>query len=220
MSLAVLLRKDLQVELRSRDMLAATLTVALLVALVGNVAYAQRVEPLLAVPGTLWIGIIFGAEVGLARTFVVERERSTLEGILASPAAPLAVFVSKLLVATLVVLLIAGVSLVALAIFFRIDPATLPLALLPVVALGVLGVCLALTLAAGIAMHGRNWVLLVPLLSLPILFPVVAAAVPATGILLAGAPLSAVYPHLLVLAAFDVVFLTAAWIFAPLLLEP
>lgn len=220
MSFRALLAKDLQVELRSRDLFAATLTVALLVALVGNVAYAHRVDAHLAVPGALWTGIVFGAEVGLARAFVVERERGTLEGILTSPSGALSVYFAKLVVATLVVLLIALVTLFALAIFFRIDPATLPWTLLPVLLLGVLGVGLAVTLAAGIAMHGRNWVLLVPLLSLPVLFPVIATAVPATGILLAGAPIEAVVPHLGVLVAFDVVFLTAAWIFVPLLIEP
>lgn len=220
MTFSALLQKDLQVELRSRDAIAATLTVALLVALVGNVAYANRVDPHLAIPGALWTGIVFGAQVGLARTFVVERERGTLEGILTSPAGPLGLYYAKLVVATLVVLIVALVTLLGLAIFFRVDPATLPWGLVPVILLGVLGIGLVTTLAAAMAMHGRNWILLVPLLSLPSLFPVLAVAVPATGALLAGAPIEAVTPHLRVLVAFDIVFLTAAWILAPFVIEP
>lgn len=225
MSLRAHLAKDLRVEVRTRDSLTATLTVALLVALVGNVAFAGRpgmegIPPHLAIPGALWMGIVFGAQVGLARAFVVERDGGTLEGIMTSPSGSLSVYVSKALVQTLVVLLVAVTTLFALAVFFRVGREALPLTLIPILLLGVIGVVLVTTLAAAMAMHGRNWILLVPLLSLPSLFPVLAAAVPATGILLAGAPLEAVYPHLRVLLAIDVVFATAAWLLVPFILEP
>ena len=216
----VLLRKDLRVELRSRDTFAAALTVALLVALVSNVAFVDSVPFAVGFAGAFWAGLVFAAQVGLARTFVVEAERGTLQGLLAGPAPSLSIYASKLTVQTLVMAVVAVVVAAALLLFYSAPAALLPLPWLLVVALGVLGIGLVTTLAAAMAMHGRNWMLLVPLLSLPSLFPVLAAAVPATTLLLSGAPVALILPHLRVLAAFDIVFLTAAWLLVPTLLEP
>lgn len=224
MSLRALLAKDLRVEWRSRDTLAPLLTVALLVALVGDVAFdGLAVQAAAVVSATLWTAVVFGAQVGLARSFVVERDRGTLDGMLAAPVDTRAVFASKLIANLLVLAIVVVVATAGVAVFFHLDPAAwvgpgAP-ALLAVIVLGTVGIGLVTTLAATMAMHGRSWILLVPLLSLPALFPVLAGAVPATTALLAGAPVAAAAAALRLLVAFDIVVLAASWVLVPFLLE-
>lgn len=220
MTFGALFAKDLRVEWRSRDTFAAGLTVALLIALVGNVAFADHADVVRGVAGVLWMAIVFGAQVGLARAFVVERERGTLDGVLASPTSAFSIWASKLVVHTIVLMLLGVLTLFAILLFFRLGPALVsaPLALLLV--LGVIGVALVTTTTAALAMHGANWILVVPLLSLPLLFAVIAAAVPGTHLALQGATLVELVPHLRVIAAFDIVMATAAWLLVPYVLEP
>lgn len=220
MSLGVLVAKELRVEWRSRDTLAAGLAVSLLIALVGNVAFAERVEALASVAGVLWMAIVFAAQVGLARSFVVERDRGTLDALLASPASSFSIWSAKLLANSLVLVVLGTVTLATITLFFGVDTGTFTLGLFALLLLGILGVALVTTTTAALAMYGANWILLVPLLSLPLLFPVVAAAVPGTDLALHGAPLAALLPHLRVLFAFDIVVATAAWLLVPYILEP
>lgn len=219
MSLRALLVKEMKVEWRGRETLAGTLTLGVLVALAGYVAFIAQVDPADAVTGVLWLGIVFAAQVGLARSFVVERDRGTLESLLASPADPFRLWAAKLTVNTIASLLVALVLLAALWLFFDPRVAFSPLHLL-VLLLGVIGTTSVTTLTAAIAMHGRNWVLLVPLLSLPALYPVLAAAIPATSILMAGSPLDSIGPAVRVLVAYDAIVLIIAWLLVPFLLEP
>ncbi len=219
MSLKALVGKELRVEWRGRDTLAGVLTVALLVALAGYVAYIAQVEAEHAVPGVLWTGILFAAQIGLARSFVVEKERGTLEGVLASPANVFHLWLGKLVVNATVTLLVGAVLLLALWMLFDPGAAFAPLHIL-VLVLGVVGVAALVTLTAAIAMHGRNWVLLVPLLSLPALYPVLASAIPATFLLMQGAGFASIQPSLRVLVAYDAILLIIAWLLVPFLLEP
>lgn len=219
MSLKALVAKELRVEWRGRDTLAGVLTVALLVALAGYVAFIAQVDAAHAVPGVLWTGIVFAAQIGLARSFVVEKERGTLEGMLASPANVFHLWLGKLVVNSAATLLVGIVLLGALWIFFAPSVAFAPHHLL-VLVLGVIGVAMVATLTAAIAMHGRNWVLLVPLLSLPALYPVLATAIPATFLLMEGAAFASIQPSLRVLVAYDAILLIIAWLLVPFLLEP
>lgn len=219
MTMRVLVGKEMRVEWRGRDTLAGVLTVALLIALAGYVAFIARVEPEHAVPGVLWTGIVFAAQIGLARSFVVEKERGTLEGVLASPANVFHLWLGKLIVNATATLLVGIVLLVALWLFFDPGVAFAPLHLL-VLVLGVVGVAAVATLNAAIAMHGRNWVLLVPLLSLPALYPVLATTIPATFLLMEGVGFASIEPSLRVLVAYDAILLIIAWLLVPFLLEP
>lgn len=220
MSFKAFLQKDMRIEWRSRDTFAASLTVAVLFALLANVAFFGRANAERAVAGSFWMAVVFAAQVGLARTFVIEKERGTFEGVVASPGSLVSMWASKFVVHAVVLAAVAVVAGAALILAFRMPMPSLGLGGLLVLVLGIVGVALVTTMTAAMAMHGAHWVLLVPLLSLPLMFPIVATAVPATDLLLIGAPLEAVLPHLRVLAAFDIVVAVSAWLLVPFVLEP
>jgi len=83
---------------------------------------------------------------------------------------------------------------------------------------GSVGICVAGTAVAAISAQARMRELLLPLLLLPLLTPVLIASTEATAALLADKP-ELRLDWLGFLAAFDLVFLTALWLFGEFLLE-
>src|SRR6266446_10025719 len=81
-----LIRKDLQIELRTKETLASLLLLGLLTLLVLSFAFDPtselRVE---AAPGALWVAVIFAGVLGLSRSFLAERENDCLQGLLLCP---------------------------------------------------------------------------------------------------------------------------------------
>ncbi|HEX5425801.1 MAG TPA: heme exporter protein CcmB, partial [Candidatus Acidoferrales bacterium] len=74
------------------------------------------------------------------------------------------------------------------------------------------------TVFAAISIHARMRELMLPLLLLPVLAPLLVAAVQATRALLADPPaLDSAWVVFLV--AFDVIFMTASWLVSDFLLE-
>ena len=75
-----LARKDLLLELRSRDTLPAMLLFVLSSFVVFHFVLPTGTDRL-AAQGLLWVAIVFTALLGLARAFSAEREQSVLDGL-------------------------------------------------------------------------------------------------------------------------------------------
>ena len=83
---AALARKDLLLELRSRDTVPAMLLFVVSALVVFHFALPADTAGDTAADGLLWIGIVFTALLGLTRAFVAEREEGVLDGLaLATP---------------------------------------------------------------------------------------------------------------------------------------
>lgn len=215
------LAKDLRLEARGRETLAPLVTMALLVALIANVGFDGLLAPAAVVMGaTLWVAVAFAAQVGLARSFVVEAEQGTLAGWQATNIDLRPFFFAKATGHLVTIGITTLGTAIAAGLFFGLPLDTVDWGVAIVLLLGAVGVTLATTLAAAIAMHGRHWILLVPLLALPAMFPLIATGVPATVAMLAGADLVDVDAQLRVLLAYDLVLVVTAWALVPPLFEP
>ena len=205
-----LARKDLLIELRSRDVLSTAVVFTLLVLLIFNFALDLAGETVPAVaPGVLWVTFIFAGMLTLGRTMARERERDALQGLLVAPLDRGGLFAGKL-VANLV--LLGLVELVALPVFAALYRLTLaPGPLLLATLLGTLGFASVGTLFAAVAANTRAREALLPLLLFPVLVPVVIGAVQATAQSIVGAP-GGGPPWLGLLAAFDAIFLTLGYV--------
>ncbi len=203
---SALVAKDVQLELRTRDTLTAVLVFGLLVLVTFNFALDIRPEIAQAVgPGILWIAVVFTGPVGMGRTFSEERERGTLEALVASPVDRSAIFLGKL-ISSVVIMLAAQLVLVpAFVALFNVplDPA----AILPALILGDIGLAAVGTLFSAIAAHTRAREVLLPVLIFPIIVPLVIAAVQATGLAL-GNELARDRPWIGLLVAFDAIYLS------------
>src|ERR671935_1484791 len=94
----LVLRKDVAIEVKSREILYTTLLFAVSCVLVFAIAFVKEGEPLEdAAAGILWIAIEFAGTLALGRTFERERYAETLRALLLAPAPRPALYVGKLL---------------------------------------------------------------------------------------------------------------------------
>ncbi len=210
-------RKDLLIELRSRDVITSAIVFTLLVLLIFNFALDLTGDTVRAVaPGVLWVTFIFAGMLTLGRTFARERERGALQGLLLAPLDRGALFVAKLAVNLILLGLVEIVALPAFIALYNLSPRPGPL--LAVILLGTLGFATVGTLFAAVAANTRAREALLPLLLFPVLVPVIIGAVKATGETLPGVP-AAGPPWLNLLIAFDAIFLALSYVMFEYVIE-
>ena len=216
----IVLWKDLLVERRSKETLNALVFFSLLLLFVFQFTLGPDRERLTAVlPGLLWLGFVLAGLVGLGRTFLLERENDCWEGLLLAPGDKSAIYVGKLAANLVLMGLVEALVLGLFTVFFNVDLGPALGGLVPVLALGTLGLAAAGTLFAAMTAHVRARELLFPVLLLPAQVPVLLGTVKATEALLAGAPLGTVGHWLQLLAAADAVYLVVGVLTFEFLLE-
>ncbi len=218
----LVMRKDLTVEVRSREIVYTTAFFAVSCVLVFAFALVREGRPLEdAAAGILWIAIAFAGTLALGRTFERERYGETLRALLLAPAPRPAIYVGKLL-GMIVLLLVAELLLVPLvALLFQAALFTRPLLLVGLLVPGTIGFAAVGTLFAAMLVRARTRDVLLPILLYPITVPVLIAGVRGTSALLTT-PVdeAAVTMWIALLVTFDVVFVTLAlWTFEPLMTE-
>src|SRR5207244_11683898 len=112
----LVVRKDLTVEVRSREVIYTTVFFAVTVVLVFAFALVREGRAHGdAAAGILWIAIAFVGTLALGRTFERERQAETLRALLLAPADRPAIYLGKFvgIVALLVVAEIALLPLIA-----------------------------------------------------------------------------------------------------------
>jgi heme exporter protein B len=209
--------KDLLVELRGRELLGAMVVFALITIVTLNFAFDLTSEDReVSGSGGLWVAFLFAGMLGLGRSLAVERDRGTLEGLSLCPVDGGVIFLGKLISN---ILFIAVVQLISLPVFAGLYnlPALDPRLLLIAVA-GAVGFAGLGTLFSAVASGSRSREILMPLLLFPLMVPVVIAAVRATTLVLQDRGADA-WPWFNLLAAFDVIFVTLAYVVFDLVLE-
>jgi heme exporter protein B len=215
----ILLAKELRTEWRSRELVTTTVVFILLVVVLFSFTFdPSSSESRRFGPGLLWLAFLFAASLMLQSCFVREQVNDTLSALRMSVEDPFAIFLAKLCANTLFLLLTELLLLPVFSVLYNVPVLKVWPSLLLVLFAGSLGVCVTGTAMAAISAQARMRELLLPLLLLPLLTPVLIASTEATAALLAEAP-SLRLDWLGILAAFDIVFLTALWLFGEYLLE-
>ena len=211
---SAILRKDLTRELRTREVLVSVFLFVMLSMVVFHYAFATGENDLtFFTGGMLWVTFLFGALLGLNRSFAQEKDEGCLDGLLLCPVDRVTIFLAKTVANLVLLLAIQVVAVPVFSLFFveRGYLGELPQLVL-VVLLADLGICALGTLLATISMNSRARDLLLPVLFLPLIVPVLIAATSATTAVFAGdAGFGDLAARLIFLAAFDAVFLVAAY---------
>ena len=216
---AIVLAKELRLEFRARELLTSTIVFALVIVVLFSFAFDPTAgESRRYGPGLLWIAFLFAGSLMLNPSFAREQSNSTLDALRMAPISPFAILLGKML-ANLIFLSFAEAILVPVfAVLYNISLAGAAGPLTLVLFLGTLGLVITGTVFSAVASHARLRELLLPLLLLPILAPLLIAAVESTASLFAENP-SLDRAWLAFLAGFDIVFLTASWLLSDFLLE-
>jgi heme exporter protein B len=198
-SVVALARKDILLELRTRDTLPAMLLFVVSTLVVFHFALPSDSSDL-AAGGLLWVAIVFTALLGLTRAFAADREQRLLDGLVLAPCDRSAIWLAKGASVMAFLLLAEAVALPAFALFFAPVDATLVAAVL----LADVGIAAVGTLLAAMAAASRARELLLPLLFLPLAIPVIVGGVGAT---VADEP----GRYLGFLALYDLLFAILSW---------
>jgi heme exporter protein B len=177
---AVLARKDLVLELRSRDTVPAMLLFVVSALVVFHFVVpadlSEGTERVVA-NGLLWIALLFTALLGLTRAFVAEREQGLIDGLVLAPCDRSAIWLAKTLSVICFLLLAEAIALPAFALFFEpLGGATIAAVLLANIGIAAVG-----ALLSAIAAASRTRELLLPLLFLPLAIPIVVGGVGASA---------------------------------------
>ena len=218
----LVMRKDLTVEVRSREIVYTTLFFAVSCVLVFAFSFVRDGRALdHAAAGILWIAIAFAGTLALGRAFERERQSETLRALLLAPVDRPAIYVGKLLG---LLALLAGVELILVPVVGLLFQAPLlahPYLLAALLAAGTIGFASIGTLFAAMLVRSRSRDVLLPVVLYPITVPVIIAGVRGTAALFqaeADTPMAVAW--ITMLAAFDAVFLTLAlWTFEPVMTD-
>jgi heme exporter protein B len=220
-AVAAILRKDLRVELRTKESVPAMALFAVTTFVVFHFGLGRdSLEGGLAA-GVLWVTLLFAAILGINRLFVAEREQSGFDGLLLAPIDRSALLVAKAAALLLYLVALELIAVPAFALFFLDSGfwSGLPLLVL-VLLLADVGLAAIGALLASIAVNTRARDLLLPLLLLPLTVPVVIAAASASKPLLSvPADTSGSGKWIAVLALYDAVFGLLAYALFEFLME-
>lgn len=178
--LAAVVAKDLRLAWRNRSgwlSAAAFSTIAVLTYSFAFDLATGDVRPLL--PGVLWTTFLFAGVFAAGQSFQGEMEDGTFDALMFSPVGATTVFVGKLTANLIALLIIECSQLILASILF--DVGLLTPTMLGIVFIGTLGYVSLTTLLATMGGHVRSRSVLLPVLSLPLLIPLLIGAVRATG---------------------------------------
>ncbi len=205
----IIFLKDWKSELRSRysvNSLAMFILVAICVIL-----FSVKDEPLspYLTAGLLWTVVFFSAMSGLSRTFVSEEERGTFL-ILQIIAKPLNVFSGKLLFNTLLVFLMNFVITLLFSLLFSAFIIKNIYLFTAVFLLGNFGIAISSTIIAAIISKAGAKGTLYPVLSFPVLLPLILILSELTNFSIDGKTFEESFAEILIIICYDVIMLTAS----------
>ncbi len=156
----------------------------------------------------LWVIIFFSAMSGLARTFVKEEERGTAQGLRLSTS-PEIVFTGKFFFNLLLVGALAVLLLPLYHIMMAPPPSNAGMLLL-IVFLGVFALAGATTILAAIVARAGGKNSLLPILSFPVLLPVLITAINGTAAIMNQGGWGDVQQEIQFLISYSAIIITAS----------
>jgi len=202
--------KDLLLEIRTRERIAAMAAFAVLAGILFNYSLdTTRVAPQGVAAGLVWMTLVFGGILGVGRTFHLEAQDAAMQGILTSPAPKDAVYLGKTFANFVLLYPVALLVLGVFWLFFGLDLGSSPLTLVVSLGLGALGFVALATLFAAVSSGTHMGETLLPILVFPLLVPMVIYGAGATGRILMGRPFAEVAANIRMLAAFALLALAA-----------
>ncbi len=216
------MRKDLTVEVRSKEILFTTLFFAVSVVLVFSFAIVREGRaPDDVAAGIIWVAISFAGTLAMGRTFERERYNDTLRALILAPADRPAIYMGKLLGLVLLLGLVEIVLVPLIGLLFNAPILSYPFYLTALLMTGTIGFAAVGTLFAAMLVRVRSRDTLLPVLLYPITIPVMIAGVRGTAALFQATPDEPMARFwIFLLLAWDAVFLTLAlWTFEPVMTE-
>ena len=204
-------RKDIHSELRTRYAISALLMFIITTIAIIMFSLGSESAPPDVLSGMLWVVIFFGAMSGLSRTFVMEEERGT--SMTLQLLAPSSVVLYGKLLFNLV--LVTGLNIITVLLYalfvngFIIKTVSI---FAVTVCLGSIGFAAASTIIAAIIARANTKGTLYPVLSFPVLLPLLLTVINATKLAAEGAFFQEAYGEFQFLVSYIVVVIGTSYL--------
>ena len=216
---AIILRKEIRAEMRTRELLQTTVTFVIIVVVLFSFAFEpSAAEARRYGPGLLWIALLFAGSLMLNPSFAKEQLNDTIYALRMAPVSPFSIYLGKMLANLLFLAITEAVLLPVFAVLYNVSLWPVLGRLILVLFLGTFGMAVTGTVFSAVATQARMREVLLPLLLLPVSVPLLIASVEATAELFSDTPVLD-RTWVAVLVAFDIVFFVAAWLLSDYLLE-
>ena len=214
-----MLKKDLVMEFRTKEMLTSMGLYSLLTMVVYFVALSQtgagfNVRDIAA--GLLWLAFIFTSMLGLNRSLVHEKDQGCLDALLLSPVDRPVIFFAKVVGNLAFLLVVEALTIPVFAFLFLqgggFEIGSLVLIPLVLVA-GSVGIAGVGTLLATMSVNTSGKDFILPVLFIPLAYPLLLGAVTATAAAITGTPdaMGTFWAGMAWVVGYDVIMLLASY---------
>ena len=205
-------RKDLAVELRTKESLNAAGAFSIAILILFSFAFdvfSDTIHELAG--GLLWLTFAFAGALVFNRGFSRELPNECLDTLLASPLAPSSLLLGKAIGMFSLLLLVEAASLCVFGIFYNMRWWLHPGELVLTCGLATWGIAITGSVFGALTVNLRLRELMLPVIIYPLLVPLLVGAIEMTNTLLGDQPFSS-YEWLWakVLVVFDIVFTSLA----------
>lgn len=222
-SLKAIFLKDVQIELRSRQVLPTMVVQGMLIVWVLRMADEAVPGASVIGPVALWIALIFAGLLAQERSFASEHDQGCIDGLLMAPVDEGTIYLAKLLVNIVMLSVYALILTPAVIIAFDLKLNGHIGLLVLVLLLGNIGISSVGTLFSAVVQLTRTRGAMLSILVLAVLAPMMIPAVLALLVLFGAVPSELVGTGALAfvgtfksavayMAVFDAVFVTACWL--------
>ena len=208
-----LLKKDLKLEFRSKEIILSTFVLGLSILLVFSLSFQNQTKVIYEFSsGILWVVILFISTFGLNRAFSIEQESSSMWSWLSSPIDRGLVFLSKMVSISIYVLLSEIMFLFPFFIFMKIPTNFSLINLIIIILVGTLSVITIGCLISTITLQTRIRNALIPILLFPSCTPIIISATKSTLLILKNRPFIDWSFWLLLMITFFIIFSLVGYI--------
>jgi heme exporter protein B len=213
-------RKDLAIELRTKESLNAAAAFSVSILLLFSFAFDVTAEETKrSSGGLLWLVFAFAGALIFNRGFARELPNECLDALLASPLSPASLLLGKSAATFCMLLAVEVVSLFVFGIFYDRAWWVHPGALIGVFALATWGISNLGAVFGALTVNLRLRELMLPVIIYPVLIPLLIAAIELTNSLLTAGPIPAEqFIWVRILIAFDICFTALSVVLADTIL--
>ena len=216
----VIAGKDLRNELKSKQMIGMMIIFSSLVILIFSFAFDPTNNAVRAIiPGLIWVITIFSGLLGLNRSFLAENENDSITGLRVAPIDPASIYLGKLMANLVFVTIVQLISIPILFILFDYHFNGKMIWFLLIIFIATLGFIIVGTFLAALAANAKNSEMLLPVLLLPLLSPLMIAAVQATKIILGQEGIEEAISWFQLMVGYDLLFFAACFFLFEFLME-
>jgi heme exporter protein B len=213
-------RKDLAIELRTKESLNAAGAFSISILLLFSFAFDPSPEMTHDISGgLLWLVFLFAGALVFNRGFARELPNECLDALLASPLSAAALALGKAFTNFALLLFIEAISLLLFGVLFNVNWWRRPLELTGIFLLATWGISVVGAIFGALTVNLRLRELMLPVIVYPLLIPLLIAAIETTNNSLLDLPMTGdQWLWIRILVVFDIVFTALSLVLAETIL--